>query len=45
MDIDLTKMNNLAKVEEEQHKNRYLSYAEQQKHKGKVTGFSLYVYY
>jgi hypothetical protein len=26
-DIDLTKMNNLAKVEE-QHKNRYLSYAE-----------------
>jgi hypothetical protein len=28
-DIDLTKMNNLAKVEEEQHKNRYLSYAEQ----------------
>jgi tRNA(Leu) C34 or U34 (ribose-2'-O)-methylase TrmL len=29
-DIDLTKMNNLAKVEEEQHKNRYLSYAEQQ---------------
>jgi hypothetical protein len=26
-------MNNLAKVEEEQHKNRYLSYAEQQKHK------------
>jgi hypothetical protein len=36
-DIDLTKMNNLAKVEEE-HKNRYLSYAEQQKHKGKVTG-------
>jgi hypothetical protein len=34
-DIDLTKMNNLAKVEEEQHKNRYLSYAEQQKHKEK----------
>jgi hypothetical protein len=33
-DIDLTKMNNLAKVEEE-HKNRYLSYAEQQKHKEK----------
>jgi hypothetical protein len=33
-DIDLTKMNNLAKVEEEQHKNRYLSY-EQQKHKEK----------
>jgi hypothetical protein len=32
-DIDLTKMNNLAKVEEEQH--RYLSYAEQQKHKEK----------
>jgi hypothetical protein len=32
-DIDLTKMNNLAKVEEEQHKNRYLSYAEQQKHR------------
>jgi hypothetical protein len=33
-DIDLTKMNNLAlKVREEQHKNRYLSYAEQQKHK------------
>jgi hypothetical protein len=30
-------MNNLAKVKEE-HKNRYLSYAEQQKHKGKVTG-------
>jgi hypothetical protein len=44
-DIDLTKMNNLAKVEEE-HKNRYLSYAEQQK-QGKVTEFSLYthVYY
>jgi hypothetical protein len=35
-DIDLTKMNNLAKVEEEQHKNRYLSYAEQQKHKEEV---------
>jgi hypothetical protein len=29
-------MNNLAKVEEEQHKNRYLSYAEQQKHKEKT---------
>jgi hypothetical protein len=34
-DIDLDQMNNLAKVEEEQHKNRYLSYAEQQKHKEK----------
>jgi hypothetical protein len=40
-------MNNLAKVEEEQHKNRYLSYAEQQKHKEKWREFSLYthVYY
>jgi hypothetical protein len=32
-------MNNLAKVEEEQHKNRYLSYAEQ-KHKEKWREFS-----
>jgi hypothetical protein len=40
-DIDLTKMNNLAKVEEEQHKNRYLSYAEQ-KQQGKVTGIFIY---
>jgi hypothetical protein len=39
-------MNNLAKVEEE-HKNRYLSYAEQQKHKESDEGISLYthVYY
>jgi hypothetical protein len=34
IDSDL-KMNNLAKVEEEQHKNRYLSYAEQQKQQEK----------
>jgi hypothetical protein len=35
-DIDLTKMNNLAKVEEEQHKTD--TYLMQSKKKGKVTG-------
>jgi hypothetical protein len=45
-DIDLTKMNNLAKVKKS-NKNRYLSYAEQQKHKGKIDENFLYthVYY
>jgi hypothetical protein len=37
-------MNNLAKVEEEQHKNRYLSYAEQQKHRKSDGEFSLYTH-
>jgi hypothetical protein len=42
-DIDLTKMNNLAKVEEEQHKNRYLSWRQQKA--GKSDGeFSLYTH-
>jgi hypothetical protein len=43
-DIDLTKMNNLAKVEEEQHKNRYLSYAEQQSTRKSDGEFSLYTH-
>jgi hypothetical protein len=41
-DIDLTKMNNLAKVEEEQHKNRYLSYAETKAQGKSDWEFSLY---